>query len=266
MTTRNTGSEIITREQLDLIPLPAQTATYQPVSHYQLTTKLLTISQDLLTGFDLISERYEIAREGRQFFGVIQFANSDKELSLAIGFRNSYDKSLTVGLCCGANVYVCSNLAFRGEIVILRKHTLNVWTDLEQRAIALCYKSTHNYKQLIADRTQFQGIALDNDGAYAHLGILYGRGIVSPRQLTVAVNEWRKPTHEAFAPRTGWSLYNAVTESLKSSPPADVMENHTNLHDYFLTLRNGVWATEADHEAKAIEMIDGDIQESIDLN
>jgi hypothetical protein len=226
------GGKNVNRQELDLIPVPAATDTYQPVSHFGLTSKLLTITQDILTGFELMNESYGVAREGQQLFGVLQFKNGT-DMSLAIGFRNSYDKSMSVGLCCGASVFVCDNLAMSGEIVVMRKHTRNVWSELEEKAITTCYRATHTYKQITEDAEKFKAIGYDDDMAYGKLGILYGRDIVSPRQLTVAVNEWRKPSHDAFAPRNAWSLYNAVTESLKTSPPQEVMERHVNLHDYF---------------------------------
>jgi hypothetical protein len=42
------GGKPATREELDLIPTPEETATYKPVGHFALTTQILTISQDLL--------------------------------------------------------------------------------------------------------------------------------------------------------------------------------------------------------------------------
>src|SRR5271157_4949259 len=67
------GAKACTRDELDLIPVPPETETYQPVSHYGLTSKLLTIARDILTGFTLSKESYGLAREGHQLFGVLQF-------------------------------------------------------------------------------------------------------------------------------------------------------------------------------------------------
>jgi len=226
------GGKQANRKELDLVPVPEATASYQPVSHYGLANKLLTITQDLLIGFELMSESYGLAREGAQLFGLLQFKNGS-DMSLAIGFRNSYDKSMSVGLACGASVFVCDNLALSGEISVMRKHTRNVWVELEEKAISTCYRASHTYKQIVDDATALKQIEYTDDRAYSDLGILYGHDIVSPRQLTVAVKEWRKPQHAEFEPRTAWSLYNAVTESLKTSPPQEVMENHVNLHDYY---------------------------------
>ena len=74
------------------------------------------------------------------------------------------------------------------------------------------------------------------DDGFAVLGNLYGERIIGPRQFIAAAEEWRKPRHDEFQPRNAWSLYNAVTESLKTSPPQEVMEKHVNLHAYFKRL------------------------------
>src|ERR1041384_4160845 len=52
------------------------------------------------------------------------------DLASVLGVRNSYDRSLAVGLTLGSRVFCCDNLAFSGEVTMHRKHTLNVFRDL----------------------------------------------------------------------------------------------------------------------------------------
>jgi len=63
------------------------------------------------------------------------------------------------------------------------------------------------------------------------MGMLYGYGIVSPRQITVLKDEWLKPSHKEFEERTMWSFFNATTESLKSCPPVSIMEHHSQAYN-----------------------------------
>ena len=42
-------------------------------------------------------------------------------------------------------------------------------------------------------------------------------GATLPRRLPQVLDEWRKPRHQEFEPRTAWSLFNAFTESMKSA-------------------------------------------------
>ncbi len=58
------GGKSASLGELDLIAMPQATETYQPVSHYLLARKALTITQDLLKGYVLNSESYGLAREG----------------------------------------------------------------------------------------------------------------------------------------------------------------------------------------------------------
>jgi len=230
------GAKACTRDDLDLIPMPEKTATYQPVSHYGLANKLLTISQDIMSGFTLSGEKYGIARDGNQLFAVLQFRNTHEDIGLALGFRNSYDKSMSVGFACGASVFCCDNMALTGDIVVMRKHTKSVWEELEERAISACYRAMQNYRQVVLDAGMFKALPMDTDAGFSHLGRLYGHDLLGPRQMSVAKEQWLKPNHEVFAPRNGWSLYNAVTESLKSCAPTDIMERHIDLHAYFKAL------------------------------
>jgi hypothetical protein len=232
------GGELVTREQLDLIQMPEPTESYVPVSHYHLADKFLTISQDILRDYTLIGENYGIARQGNQLFAVLKFRDEKSDLGLSIAFRNSYDRSMAIGMAIGASVFVCDNLALSGEIVVMRKHTKNVWAELEETAIATIYKSHKNYEQIVADAEAFKALPMENMEAFQLMGVLFGNNIISPRQLTVLKDQWLKPSHEEFQPRNMWSFYNSATESLKSSPPISIMEKHIQLHDTIQQIAN----------------------------
>ena len=78
-------------------------------------------------GLTVEDERYALARDGNQMFGVLTCKNGHvADWGLAIGIRSSYDRSLAVDLVAGARVFVCDNLSFHGESQVSRKHTVNV--------------------------------------------------------------------------------------------------------------------------------------------
>ena len=66
--------------------------------------------------------------------------------------------------------------------------------------------------------------------AAAHSIIPYS-GIKGVRQ------EWHRPSHEVFAPRTGWSLYN-FTETIKRYVPATAADRTLRLTGFFQNLVN----------------------------
>ena len=225
------GSQVVTREDLKQIPVPVTTDSYQSVPHYDLATSLSTIGQDILTDYTLVGENYGIARNGNQLFAVLKFLKDNSEMALSIGFRNSYDKSMSIGFCCGASVFVCDNLSFAGDIAVMRKHTKHVLTGLEDLAITTLYKAQYTFGKLIKDADAMKALVMNDEAAFQMLGLLYGRDVLSPRQLPVVRERWLKPAHDDFQPRNAWSFYNACTDALKSSPPLKIMEQHIKLHD-----------------------------------
>jgi len=226
----HTGGKIVTRDDLALIEVPEATETYIPVPHNHLADSLSTIGQDILKGFTLYKEQYALARDGSQMFGVLVFKKDHSELGLSIGFRNSYDKSMAIGIAIGAEVFVCDNLAFTGDITVLKKHTANVWASLEDTAISTLYRSQKNFEKIIEDSASLHGLSIDNADAFKMIGLLFGHGILTPRQLPLVKKEWLNPNYEEFKPRTMWSFYNACTETLKTCPPIVIMEKHIALH------------------------------------
>ena len=224
------GGDYASLDELRAIPMPAETPTYKPVSHYDLAKNLAEVSGTLLRDYELERSQYGLARDGSQLFGVHTYRNGSDSMGLSIGFRNSYDKSMSVGIAIGASVFVCDNLALTGEIAIARKHTSNVWSDLEELTITTIYRSQHNFSRIVEDSQVMQGQHLTDNDAYRLIGLLYGQGIITPRQIPVVKKEWLTPSHDEFADRNVWNFYQAVTESLKTAPPNRIMEKHIALH------------------------------------
>jgi hypothetical protein len=224
------GGDYATLEELRSIPVPSETNTYKPVSHYDLAKNLAEVSGTLLRDYELERSQYGLARDGSQLFGIHTYRNGSDSMGLSIGFRNSYDKSMSVGIAIGASVFVCDNLALTGEIAIARKHTSNVWNDLEELTITTIYRSQHNFTRIVEDAQVMQGQHLSDNDAYRLLGLLYGQGVITPRQIPVVKKEWLTPSHEEFEDRNVWNFYQAVTESLKTAPPTKIMEKHIALH------------------------------------
>ncbi len=224
------GGSAATRDDLSLVPMPEATDSYIPVPHTHLVDTLSSIGRDILTEFRLEKEQFALARDGNQLFGVLTFKGDHADLGLSIGFRNSYDKSMAVGIAVGAEVFVCDNLAFAGDVTILRKHTVNVWASLEDLAISTLYRSRKNFQKIAEDSEMLKTKTLTDKEAFMLMGLLSGRRVVTLRQLSYVKLEWLNPSHEEFRPRNMWSLYNACTEVLKTCPPLVIMERHIALH------------------------------------
>jgi len=228
------GGQSADLNDLRMVPLPDETDTYKPVSHYDLAMNLAEVSQGLLKDYTLEKSQFGLARNGNQMFGIHTYQNGNESLGLSIGFRNSYDKSMSVGIAIGATVFVCDNLALTGDIAIMRKHTTNVWTDLEELTITTIYRSQNNFHQIEKDSELMRSRILNDNSAFRLIGLLYGKDVLTPRQIPLVKREWLKPVFEEFQERNVWSFYNSCTEALKSTPLNKIMEKHIRLHELII--------------------------------
>ncbi|MFC1888638.1 DUF932 domain-containing protein [Thermodesulfobacteriota bacterium] len=230
----HTGGDYVTLDDLRNVPPPEETETYKPVNHWDLSVNLQKVSQTILKDCELVNSQFGLARQGKQMFGVLSYRQGQNDhVGLSIGFRNSYDKSMCVGIAIGASVFVCDNLAFTGEISVMRRHTANVWPDLEELIITTIYRSRSNFHKIEEASNQMRSAPLVDDDAFRWLGLLFGRAVLRPRQLPLVKKEWLTPSYEAFEERNLWSFYNACTSALKSCTPNRIMEKHIELHEIF---------------------------------
>ena len=232
----HTGGQIATIEQINSIAPPEETETYAPVHHGTLIEIVKQQADDKLHDYRFLDEHYGLSplqgeNRGAKLFGVLSYqSEASPEISLSIGLRNSYDQSLAVGACVGGKVFVCDNLMFQGDIRVTRKHTGDVLEDVEKMIANALAIAPMRHRDLLRDAEVMKDVELIDDEAYAILGMAYGRGILKPRQLLHSKNAWHKPLQEDFEDRNLWSLYNSMTEALKSSTARSVLESHSMAH------------------------------------
>jgi len=237
-------SNKVTLDDLSEIKLPNKTRTYVPVSHIDFVNNTKDIANRVLNKHQLHKETYGIARDGKQMFGTLTYKtifqtdgieHPHEDIGLSIGIRNSYDKSMSLGICSGASVFVCENLMMTGEVVIMRMHTGSIIDELKGLIFNALLKSEDKFSTIHADSQKLKESFIDDNHAYKMMGKLYGYGIVSERQLPVMKREWQKPKYESFNARNAWSLYNAGTEALKTTPPMHRMKRHIDMHNMVTT-------------------------------
>ena len=226
---------IVTFEELGNYMLPEKTDTYVPVGHQQLVNTVKRIGSDHFN-HEPLNGQIEVNKTGAQMFGTLSWQGDDGS-NISVGFRNSYDKSMAVGLCAGAQIVVCSNMMFAGDVLSMRKHTGNITADLDDLVEDLVKQADGIYAKTVDDSHLMQEMRLTDSMVGDFFGQLFvNEGILNGSQLKKATSEWFKsPT---FKDRTVWSAYNAVTEALKSSHTSHALDKYTCLHkyteDYFL--------------------------------
>ena len=223
-------AKIVDFSELGMIRVPDQTETYIPVSHQELVTRVKEagVAHYAKEPMDI---KLEVNHRGQQMFGSMTFFDPDNTMRRSIGFRNSYDKTLPIGVCGGAEVTVCSNLMFVGDIIKMRKHTQNVQDDLDVLIQKLFADVDRRYSTALEDRQSMREIAFSDKQVGDYLGQLFvNEHILNGSQMNKAAKEWFESP--VFKERTLWSAYNACTEALKTAHPANALEKYTKLHTF----------------------------------
>jgi hypothetical protein len=209
------GGRLVTLDELTACKTPLPEGRWHPVSHVQV---LSSVKETLRgAGYVIKAEKYGLAREGgARFFGVLDLETPLAQgVGLSVGVRNSWDKSFPLGFAAGSRVFVCDNLAFRSELLVRRKHTLNGMKAFGT-AISHAVASLTSFKE--AEELRIRRMAeMELTPAQASHVILtaYRRAVISSLQLPFVCREWEEPRHDDFKPRTAWSLFNAFTEVLR---------------------------------------------------
>jgi len=230
-------AQFVNRSTIKRVRLPLETKSYIPVSHEFVVDLVKKKAEEHIPGVKFLGEAFQLARGGQQMFGTVSCEMPEIDTNLALGFRNSYNKSLPIGLCAGASVLVCDNLCFSGDIVKMRRHTVNVYGDLDSLCDEMIVGAVEDYSRVCKDIEGFKSTELTTTRAAEILGVLYvEREILSPRQLNIAKDQWFNG--KQFPDRNLWALYNNCTEAMKSEHPYSAMEMYTKLHGAMATFLN----------------------------
>jgi len=122
-------------------------------------------------------------------------------------------------------------MSFTGEVTYMRKHTKNVFEDLQDKLVSVLYKSKDKFANIVKDAEDMKDIEITTDDAFSFIGRAFGYKTLGARQASDAIRHWNSPPYAEFMDKSVWSLYNACTESLKSTPPNKILERHIDLHD-----------------------------------
>ncbi len=209
------GARLVTREELRAYKAPPPAGRWYPLAHSRVVEVVTATLLD--SGYEIKNQYYGLSREGHRLFGTLDLGTPIASgVTLAVGVRNSTDKSFPLGFCAGSRVFVCDNLAFRSELLVRRKHTLNGERNFVG-AIGAAVVSLRSFKEAEGERVRRLRYAeLSDDAADALILRAYERGIVGARELPAVLHEWRNPAFDEFKPRTAWSLLNAFTGALRA--------------------------------------------------
>ena len=198
---------------------PQATGTHHPISHSDF---LETVEKGLDgVGLNIDKRSYGLSHDDNRMFSLFELSREGGEngtFKNVLGIRNSHDKAFSAGLVCGSRVFVCDNLAFSGEIKMNRKHTTNIMRDLPNLVYHMIGQVVDGWLNQEARYEGYQATNLDQSGADEIIGAALRNESLPPSKHRKVLNEWNEPSHDEFKPRTAWSMFNAFTEVMKSSP------------------------------------------------
>lgn len=231
------GAEKVERAQIDEVITPAATRTWQPVSHESLITKVTRGLDN--AGYQVTNEAHALSKGGDRYFGLFQIEPNREDLtslvspdySLVLGLRNSHDKTFPAALVLGAQVFVCDNLSFSGEIKLARKHTRYIERDLPSVIGRACGQLADKYAKDSQRFEAYKHVELGDRDAHDLIIRALDNGAVCGSQVTKVLSEYRTPRHPEFAEgKTVWRLYNAFTEVAKENSLFALPKRTQSLH------------------------------------
>ncbi len=211
------GSDYVSKNELRTVITPRATRTWHPVPHYNVAE--LVTGEASSRGYRIIDEKFGLNPCGTKMFGVLRFHPEGRpDMARCLGFRNSHDKSLALGLTVGFSVLVCDNLCFGGETTIHRKHTSGIEID---RLVPSAFDALDIQYEVLEER--ISGMKQDmlsiDDARLVTVKAAEAKAIPSCDILPI-IEEFKAPRHEEFSEPTRWGLYNAFTETAKKYSPA----------------------------------------------
>ena len=229
----------VTFEEIASVPVPEASGRYMPVSNADLSRMVI---DSVKSSYSLRDEDLDIgfglSQKDQQLFGSIvvkEQALLDREFqsSMMFCFRNSYNKSLSVALLSGANCWICDNGQMSGDLVELRKHTLNIFSDLETLVTRCVEGGQATFDKAMYHAKQLSRIELSERRMAELTGVARYEGVLMPQQESIVLEEIRNPSHEEHALQSAWGLYNAFTQGMKKGPAGDSMARHRKTQEFF---------------------------------
>lgn len=239
-------------DELSKPQMPAKTDSYVPLRHDEFVKMVTGRLQE--NGMGIVNEVHALWRGGQRYFGLMEVSHpsiASSEMSLVVGLRNSYDKSLPAAIAAGNSVFVCDNLCLSAEIVVGRKHTKNIMEDIFGRIQNAMLVLQAHWNDHFNRVQAYKNRELSAMEAHDVIVEAYRKGAISKVGMSDVVDQWYTPNHNEFKDRNVWSMHNAFTEVWKGR--ADLLADRSDaLHAMFDNVV-GFSATEAKRVFAEIE-------------
>src|SRR6516162_1498147 len=191
----------ITREELAQVPTPPATETHQPIAHHRVVEALVESMSFRHIG--VVAEEYAVSKDGMEMFGVLDLEAGFEGCRFAIGIRNANNKRFRLACTVGLRVFVCYNLAFRGDYTpVLAKHSKHF--SLEDALSIGVDRMQRNFDPMRQQVERWRAQQVSGEVARLTIYRAFIEGELEvPKHLARRVHDlYFNPQHEEFAPRT----------------------------------------------------------------
>lgn len=222
-----------TEQELLEVPVPAKTLSYSPVSHRNIINEV----REQLDRHNLIVERtsYNASKDGTRVIGFMDIRTDEYDIGMRLGFRNSYDKSMSLAIVSSGNVWICSNGMVSGDMQFIRKHTGGVLSELKEKINIGIEQLSEKHEQHVIFMNKTKNIPITMQTEAFLLGeLFFEKGIITPTQASYIKKEREAEVKEfeEFHDHSCWGLYNQVTTAMRNNAPNNYFQKHTQLHEY----------------------------------
>src|SRR5271156_1267243 len=217
------NTEIVTRETLRALPAVIGTDSFKPVAHIELVE---TFEREFnRRDIQIVRDQFAMSKNGMRLFGTFDLTlNGVNGMAAALGFRTANNRTMALQGIAGMRVFVCDNMAFSGETIVLRRRHTSGLNLLDEIVDALDQYEIH-YRKLKAEIGDLRNYAMDNVAAKVLMHDIFAKQLMPVRLFPEVSNVYftqyltnEEPKYAAFRERTAWNLLNAFTEVAKDMP------------------------------------------------
>ncbi len=221
------AQQMVDMNELKNISTPESTGIWHPVPHHTMVQSVLDQLEE--SNFELRSDpEIGLSHEGARCFFLFNLKSSHSDFCLSIGGRNAHDKKFAMALFGGASIFICSNLQAFGQYGMKTKHTTNV-LDRLPNLISKGLKEIEIDGKVNDQRIQhFKDFEIEDDSQIHDYVIKsMDKDVITTSLIPKVLEDWRKPRHEEFSPRTMWSFNNCFTEIFKEYKNPEQVESRS---------------------------------------
>lgn len=213
------------------VSTPSPTTTHFPISHRWFLDQVL----DALSynGYEVASQQHGLmGKGGEDYFGVITLNKPSQsgDYTHVLGLRNSHRHRFSAQAVLGTRVFVCDNLAFRGDNAVMkfaRKHTAFIRRDFPRICIDRIAELPAYFADTDMQIAAWKNLALGTnaDDVRRNAADLcmtaLTKGATNGRLLPRVWHEFNREDgpggHTSLKGNNLWSLFNAFTEVEKTT-------------------------------------------------